>query len=60
MCVTKDLSWRDAGLNLQTYLTDALEKVPWIGDWLCGCAVPFEQITCCGTFDDLTQDPGLN
>ena len=50
MCVTKDLSWRDAGLNLQTYLTDALEKVPWIGDWLCGYAVPFEQITCWGTF----------
>lgn len=32
---TKDLSWKDAGLSFETYLTDALEKVPWIGDGLC-------------------------
>lgn len=52
--VTKDLSWKDAGLSFETYLTDALEKVPWIGDWLCvGCSVPLEQVTCWGTFDDL-------
>lgn len=53
---TKDLSWKDAGLSFETYLTDALEKVPWIGDGLCvGCSVPLEQVMCWGTFDDLAS-----